>query len=109
MQLAEYGTKVIESRKQFIRQVNQIIADIHYRLTGGRERIELSYESSLGSLSLEQALKKPGERHSDESTSVGPHRDDLCFLSGDLDIRKFGSQGQQRTAALSLKLSEIDW
>ena len=106
MQLAEYGTKVIESRKQFIRQVNQIIADIHYRLTGGRERIELSYESSLGSLSLEQALKKNRERDIRmKSTSVGPHRDDLCFLSGDLDIRKFGSQGQQRTAALSLKLS----
>ena len=96
MQLAEYGTKVIESRKQFIRQVNQIIADIHYRLTGGRERIELSYESSLGSLSLEQALKKNRERDIRmKSTSVGPHRDDLCFLSGDLDIRKFGSQGQQ--------------
>ena len=43
-----------------------------------------------------------------KSTSVGPHRDDLCFLSGDLDIRKFGSQGQQRTAALSLKLAEIE-
>ena len=42
-----------------------------------------------------------------KSTSVGPHRDDL-FFSGDLDIRKFGSQGQQRTAALSLKLSEIE-
>ena len=109
MQLAEYGTKVIESRKQFIRQVNQIIADIHYRLTGGRERIELSYESSLGSLSLGQALKKNRERDIRmKSTSVGPHRDDLCFLSGDLDIRKFGSQGQQRTAALSLKLSEIE-
>ena len=109
MQLAEYGTKVIESRKQFIRQVNQIIADIHYRLTGGRERIELSYESSLGSLSLEQALKKNRERDIRmKSTSVGPHRDDLCFLSGDLDIRKFGSQGQQRTAALSLKLSQIE-
>lgn len=80
MQLAEYGTKVIESRKQFIRQVNQIIADIHYRLTGGRERIELSYESSLGSLSLEQALKKNRERDIRmKSTSVGPHRDDLCF------------------------------
>ena len=77
MQLAEYGTKVIESRKQFIRQVNQIIADIHYRLTGGRERIELSYESSLGSLSLEQALKKNRERDIRmKSTSVGPHRDD---------------------------------
>ena len=43
-----------------------------------------------------------------KSTSAGPHRDDLCFKAGDLDIRKFGSQGQQRTAALSLKLSEIE-
>lgn len=99
MQLAEYGTKVIESRKQFIRQVNQIIADIHYRLTGGRERIELSYESSLGSLSLEQALKKNRERDIRmKSTSVGPHRDDLCFLSGDLIFANSahrGSRGQQ--------------
>ena len=104
MQLAEYGTKVIESRKQFIRQVNQIIADIHYRLTGGRERIELSYESSLGSLSLEQALKKNRERDIRmKSTSVGPHRDDLCFLSGDLDIRKFGSQGAAEDSSTVVK------
>ena len=41
-------------------------------------------------------------------TTVGPHRDDFCFYVGDVDIRKFGSQGQQRTAALSLKLSEIE-
>ena len=40
-------------------------------------------------------------------TSAGPHRDDLCFMVNGIDIRKFGSQGQQRTAALSLKLSEI--
>ena len=40
-------------------------------------------------------------------TSAGPHRDDLCFLVNGVDIRKYGSQGQQRTAALSLKLSEI--
>ena len=43
-----------------------------------------------------------------KSTSVGPHRDDICFMADGLDIRKFGSQGQQRTAALSLKLSEIE-
>ena len=43
-----------------------------------------------------------------KSTAVGPHRDDICFLADGLDIRKFGSQGQQRTAALSLKLSEIE-
>ena len=43
-----------------------------------------------------------------KSTTIGPHRDDICFMCGDMDIRKFGSQGQQRTAALSLKLAEIE-
>lgn len=109
MQLAAYGTKVLERRKEFVRQVNEIISEIHFRLTGGKERLLLTYESSIGEMSMEQALKKNRERDLRmKSTSVGPHRDDLCFLSGDLDIRKFGSQGQQRTAALSLKLAEIE-
>lgn len=109
MQLAEYGKKIIERRKAFIDQVNTIISDIHYRLTGGRERIAISYESSIGNDSFEDVLKRNRERDIRfKSTSAGPHRDDLCFKAGDLDIRKFGSQGQQRTAALSLKLSEIE-
>ena len=109
MQLAAYGTKVLERRKEFVRQVNGIISEIHFRLTGGKEQLSLTYESSIGEMSMEQALKKNRERDLRmKSTSVGPHRDDLCFLSGDLDIRKFGSQGQQRTAALSLKLAEIE-
>ena len=67
------------------------------------------YEPSIGIYALEQALKKSRERDIRmRSTSVGPHRDDICFLNEDIDIRKFGSQGQQRTAALSLKLSEIE-
>ena len=58
---------------------------------------------------LEAAVRRNRQKDTKlKSTSVGPHRDDICFLSGDLDIRKFGSQGQQRTAALSLKLSEIE-
>ena len=109
MQLAEYGTKIIERRKKFIDEVNRIIGGIHEKLTGGRENIELSYESSAGELSMEKMLRKNRERDIRfKSTSAGPHRDDLCFRVGDLDIRKFGSQGQQRTAALSLKLSEIE-
>ena len=109
LQLAAYGTKVLERRKEFVRQVNEIISEIHFRLTGGKEQLSLTYESSIGEMSMEQALKKNRERDLRmKSTSVGPHRDDLCFLSGDLDIRKFGSQGQQRTAALSLKLAEIE-
>ncbi len=109
LQLAEYGTRVLERRQQFIEQVNGIISDIHYRLTGGKERICLSYESGTGGRSLEEALKRNRDRDLRmKSTSVGPHRDDICFLSGELDIRKFGSQGQQRTTALSLKLAEIE-
>lgn len=109
MQLAEYGMKVIESRRKFIKEINEIIYNIHYKLTGGKENIFLEYESSIGTMTLEQALKRNRERDIRlKSTSVGPHRDDLCFMEGSLDIRKFGSQGQQRTAALSLKLSEIE-
>ena len=110
MQLAAYGTRILERRREFVEQVNEIISDIHYRLTGGRERIRLTYEESTGNLTFEQALRKYRERDIRmKSTTVGPHRDDLCFMSNDeIDIRKFGSQGQQRTAALSLKLSEIE-
>ena len=110
MQLVEYGTRVLERRKQFIEQVNEIISDIHYKLTGGKEKISLIYEDSTGNMSLENVLKKNRERDIRmKSTSAGPHRDDVCFVTHKgLDIRKFGSQGQQRTAALSLKLSEIE-
>ncbi len=109
MQLAEYGKKIIERRNEFIEQVNGIISEIHYKLTGGKERIVLSYESSVGNQKFEDVLRKNREKDIKfKSTSAGPHRDDLCFYTGSLDIRKFGSQGQQRTAALSLKLSEIE-
>ena len=110
MQLVSYGTKILERRKEFIEQVNEIISNIHYKLTGGRERIHLSYESSAGNMSLEKALVKYRDRDMRmKSTTVGPHRDDICFTTEKgIDVRKFGSQGQQRTTALSLKLSEIE-
>ncbi len=109
MQLIQYGNKIIERRAEFIREINDIIDSIHRKLTGGREEIQVIYEPSNGSLTLEQALSKNRERDIRiKSTSVGPHRDDICFMAGDLDIRRFGSQGQQRTAALSMKLSEIE-
>lgn len=109
MQLIEYGTKIIDRRKKFVSQVNDIISEIHYNITGGKENISLYYENSTGELTLEQAVKKNRERDLRlKSTSAGPHRDDIGFQVGNLDIRRFGSQGQQRTAALSLKMSEIE-
>ena len=109
MQLIQYGNKIIERRKAFIEEMNEIISSIHKKLTGGREEIQILYEPSNKELTFEQALRKYKDRDLKlKSTSVGPHRDDICFMAGDLDIRRFGSQGQQRTAALSLKLSEIE-
>ena len=109
MQLIQYGSKIIERRQKFIEEINEIISNIHKKLTGNRENINIIYEPSNGVLSFEQALLKNKEKDLRiKSTSVGPHRDDIAFLVGDIDIRKYGSQGQQRTAALSLKLSEIE-
>ena len=101
--------RLIARRKEFVEQINGIIAKIHQRLTGGKESLKIIYEPSTGDLPFEQALNRYRERDLRmKSTTVGPHRDDIGFLIGDMDIRKYGSQGQQRTAALSLKLSEIE-
>ncbi len=108
-QLVSFGSKVIERRKLFVDQLNEIIYDIHKRLSGGREEILIQYEPDVQIEEFEKNLRCSQEKDIKlKQTTVGPHRDDFCFLAGNVDIRKFGSQGQQRTAALSLKLSEIE-
>lgn len=109
LQLVNYGKKIIDRRNQFIVELNEIVAKVHEQLTGGKEHLQIYYEPSASSVDFEINLKKNREKDIKmKSTSVGPHRDDICFMADGLDIRKFGSQGQQRTAALSLKLSEIE-
>lgn len=109
MQLAAAGKKIIRRREQFVKELNEIVHEIHYRISGGKEELFLSYEPSVSWEMLEQELERVKPRDLKMcQTSVGPHRDDLLFSIGGVDIRKFGSQGQQRTSALSLKLSEID-
>ena len=109
LQLVNYGKKIIDRRNQFIVELNEIVAKVHEQLTGGKEHLQIYYEPSASSVDFETNLIKNREKDIKmKSTSVGPHRDDICFMADGLDIRKFGSQGQQRTAALSLKLSEIE-
>ena len=107
-QMAEYGRRIIEKRREFIRELNETVRKIHYNLTGGLEELEVIYEPSSEAEGLESAISSNRERDMRmKLTSVGPHRDDLCVMANGIDIRRYGSQGQQRTAALSLKLSEI--
>ena len=108
-QLVSFGSKIIERRRMFVGQLNEIIYGIHKKLSGDREELIIKYEPDVEIDDFETILKKNQEKDIKlKQTSVGPHRDDFSFMTGNIDIRKFGSQGQQRTAALSLKLSEIE-
>ena len=108
-QLITYGNSIIVRRKAFIDELNEMIGLIHNRLSGGREELSVHYDPSIEceffAKKLEQSIEKDILL---KTTGVGPHRDDISFMIKNVDIRKFGSQGQQRTAALSLKLAEIE-
>jgi recF protein len=109
MQLVSFGSKIIERRRLFADQLNEIIYEIHKKLSGYKEELKIKYEPDVEIDEFEKKLKYSQDRDmKSKMTSVGPHRDDFSFMVGNIDIRKFGSQGQQRTAALSLKLSEIE-
>lgn len=108
-QLYEYGQKIIEMREAFVERLNQIIFNIHHSLSGGKENLKIVYLKNCEKENLLEQLKINREKDLKlKTTTVGPHRDDLGFYFDGMDVRKFGSQGQQRCAALSLKLSEIE-
>jgi DNA replication and repair protein RecF len=116
LQLVEYGKKLIRYRQLFLEELKPVIRGIHSELSGNREVLNIEYEPNVAEDQMENAVRK--SRESDlkqKMTLVGPHRDDIGFYVAlpeqqekGIDIRKFGSQGQQRTAALSLKLAEIE-
>ncbi|MCC8151996.1 MAG: DNA replication/repair protein RecF [Lachnospiraceae bacterium] len=107
-QLAFYGKKVADQRKNFINDLNELTSVIHSRISGGKESLMLEYEPGCDADHLPDILEKSREKDKRTGmTSCGPHRDDICFYINGTDIRRYGSQGQQRTSALSLKLAEI--
>ena len=109
MQLVKYGNDVIKSRKKFVKEINDLVKSIHTKLSGDREQLEIIYEPCVKEQDFESELVRIRDRDLKfKCTNIGPHKDDMCFLINGMDVRKYGSQGQQRTAALSLKLAEIE-
>lgn len=109
MNLVNYGNKIIQRRAAFVEEIGELVTEVNEKLTGNKEHIRLFYEPDITTDEFERKIKESREKDLKTcSTNVGPHRDDLCFLNADIDIRKYGSQGQQRTCALSLKLAEIE-
>ena len=107
-QLVSLGTKIIDRRTLFINQLNEIIYEIHRNLSGEKEKLTIQYAPNVEIIDYEQKIKRNRDKDIKyKISSVGPHRDDFIFYLNDRDAKKYGSQGQQRTVALSLKLSEI--
>lgn len=108
-QLVRFGSELIRLRTRFVEELNELIREIHFHLSGEREELEIRYEPNVTPETFEAELSRNRNQELRQRlTLTGPHRDDLNFIVNGADIRKFGSQGQQRTAALSLKLSEIE-
>ncbi len=108
-QLIEAGMSVINERQNFINMINEIISGIHKKITYDKEEIIVKYEPNVEADRFEKVLKDKRQMDLKNTiTMTGPHRDDFgIFINGN-DVRIYGSQGQQRTAALSLKLAEIE-
>ncbi|MED4600604.1 DNA replication/repair protein RecF [Paenibacillus validus] len=118
-QLAQFGTKIIKKRQSFIKKLQIWAEKIHAGITNGQERLKIAYDSSLSlaedqeeAVLFDHFMIKLSQTKDQELrrgvTLVGPHRDDLRFYINDKEVQTFGSQGQQRTTALSLKLAEIE-
>lgn len=108
-QLVEAGSSIIKERRNFIDMMNDIIQEVHDHLSSGKEKIELRYEPNVEEKDFAKVLRDKRKLDLKNTiTMTGPQRDDFgIFINGN-DVRIYGSQGQQRTAALSLKLAEIE-
>lgn len=114
-QLTSQASKIIKARNEFLKELSPVAEEKHALLTEGKEKLTMKTESGYyGSeeeiaYAMYEDLKLSLDRDMRLGyTSIGPHRDDIKFsLNGD-DVRVYGSQGQQRTVALSLKLAETE-
>ena len=113
MQLVEFGYNIIIDRLEYIQKLNKYSAKIHSEITSGKEKIEFKYTSTIKDLenikeNFYSLLEKNRVRDCERGiTSVGPHRDDFTVLINDIDTKSYGSQGQQRTAVLTIKFSSL--
>lgn len=108
-ELVKHGKEIIKKREEVINEIKPLIEKKSYYISDKKEKLEIEYEKNIDVDSFVDELKKERDRDIRyQLTTVGPHRDDIKFTENNIDIRKFGSQGQQKTAAICLKLTEIE-
>ncbi|WP_295935855.1 DNA replication/repair protein RecF [uncultured Alistipes sp.] len=107
MQLTEHGNRIHEQRKIFTERLQPVVAEYYRILSGDREQIELHYKSELNDRPFEELLLSARQKDLvNEFTTSGIHRDDLVLKIGGYPLRKYGSQGQQKSFLIALKLAQ---
>lgn len=108
-QIINFGKEIIEEREKYLKLLNEESKKINKKITYGREELEIIYLPSVLKESYSEKMHKFRDNDIlNRRTSIGPHKDDFKVNIDGINARKYGSQGQQRTAALSIKLSEIE-
>lgn len=106
--ITKSGTKIFEKRKEFVAKLNPIVQHFYQIISGGKESVSVLYESHLLEESFENLLQQSLERDRMLTyTSKGIHKDDLLFEMDSVLIKKIGSQGQQKSFLISLKLAQM--
>ena len=107
MQLAEHGTRVWEMRRDMVERLQPMVAEYYRLLSDDREQVEVSYRSELSDMPMRDVLLRSRERDIfNQFTTSGIHRDDIIFRIGGYPLRKYGSQGQQKSFLIALKLAQ---
>lgn len=117
--LAKYAGEIYLIRSKFVEKLSLVSRDLHEKLTSGKEKLSVRYKGQIEvspTDSIDSIVEKTIKAHEENlendmlnrNTRIGPHRDDIVIYINDIDVRLYGSQGQQRTASISLKLSEIE-
>lgn len=109
-QLSVLGKEIFEKRARFIEEFNPIFKKYHQQITNNSEEVEIKYESQLQEKPLIELFREalPKDRVL-QYTSVGIHKDDLLFEINAHPIKKYGSQGQQKSLLIALKLAQFDF
>ena len=109
-QLSEYGTRIYEVRKAFLEKFIPIFNEKYQIISNDKERVDLVYKSQLNEFSMKNLLEKSLEKDKIlQYTTAGTHKDDLSFEIGEYPIKKFGSQGQQKSYLIALKFAQFEF
>lgn len=106
-QLSEHGRLIHARRSEYVTRLQPVVEECYRRLSGDREQVELTYRSELNDRPFEELLQASRARDlANEYTTSGIHRDDLVLRIGGYPLRKYGSQGQQKSFLIALKLAQ---